>query len=140
MKLVFCGTPEFAVPTLEAVLAAGHNVELVVTQPDRPSGRGMELSIPPVKRTALLHGIPVVQPDKIKNNAEFRARLESIRPDVILVVAYGRIIPQVDARSSNAWQHQSPCVPSTEVSRSRSYPVGDCHGRKGNRRNDDAAG
>ncbi len=94
MKLVFCGTPEFAVPTLEAVLAAGHNVELVVTQPDRPSGRGMELSIPPVKRTALLHGIPVVQPDKIKNNAEFRARLESIRPDVILVVAYGRIIPR----------------------------------------------
>lgn len=94
MKLVFCGTPEFAVPTLEAVVAAGHNVELVVTQPDRPSGRGMELSIPPVKRTALLRGIPVVQPEKIKNNTEFRARLESIQPDAILVVAYGRIIPK----------------------------------------------
>jgi methionyl-tRNA formyltransferase len=93
MKLVFCGTPEFAVPTLEAVLAAGHNVELVVTQPDRPSGRGMELSVPPVKRTALSHGIPVVQPEKIKNNVEFRERLESVHPDAILVVAYGRIIP-----------------------------------------------
>jgi methionyl-tRNA formyltransferase len=94
MKLVFCGTPEFAVPTLEAVLAADHNVELVVTQPDRPSGRGMELSVPPVKRTALLHGIPVVQPEKVKNNLEFRERLESIHPDAILVVAYGRIIPK----------------------------------------------
>ncbi len=94
MKLVFCGTPEFAVPTLEAVLAADHSVELAVTQPDRPSGRGMELSIPPLKRTALLHGIPVVQPEKIRNNAEFRAQLESIHPDAILVVAYGRIIPK----------------------------------------------
>jgi methionyl-tRNA formyltransferase len=94
MKLVFCGTPDFAVPTLEAVIAAGHNVELAVTQPDRPSGRGMELSVPPVKRTALLHGIPVVQPEKIKNNLEFREQLEAIRPDVILVVAYGRIIPR----------------------------------------------
>jgi methionyl-tRNA formyltransferase len=94
MKLVFCGTPEFAVPTLEAVLAAGHQVELVVTQPDRAAGRGMELQAPPVKRTALAHGIPVLQPEKIKNNAEFRERLESIQPDAILVVAYGRIVPQ----------------------------------------------
>jgi methionyl-tRNA formyltransferase len=94
MKLVFCGTPEFAVGTLEAVLAAGHEVALVVTQPDRAAGRGMEMQAPPVKRTALAHGIPVVQPEKIKNNVEFRAQLEAIRPDAILVVAYGRIIPQ----------------------------------------------
>jgi methionyl-tRNA formyltransferase len=94
MKIVFCGTPDFAVPTLESVIAADHNVELAVTQPDRPSGRGMELSIPPVKRTAMLHGIPVLQPEKIKNNAEFRERLEIIQPDAILVVAYGRIIPK----------------------------------------------
>src|ERR1700738_4317671 len=94
MKLVFCGTPEFAVPTLEAVLAAGHQVELVVTQPDRPPGRGMELQAPPVKSTALAHGLPVLQPEKIKNNPEFRERLESIQPDAILVVAYGRIAPQ----------------------------------------------
>src|ERR1700761_9745800 len=94
MKLVFCGTPEFAVPTLEAVLAAGHHVELVVTQPDRAAGRGMEMQAPPVKRTALAHGIPVVQPEKIKNNVEFRAQLEAIQPDAILVVEYVRIIPQ----------------------------------------------
>src|SRR5580704_6517763 len=94
MKLVFCGTPEFAVPTLEAVLAAGHQVDLVVTQPDRAAGRGMEMHAPPVKRAALAHGIPVLQPEKIRTNAEFRELLESIKPDAILVVAYGRIIPR----------------------------------------------
>jgi len=94
VRLVFCGTPQFAVPTLEAVIAAGHEVALVVTQPDRAAGRGMELQVPPVKRVAVEHGLPVVQPEKIRSNAEFRALLEGIRPDAILVVAYGRIIPQ----------------------------------------------
>jgi methionyl-tRNA formyltransferase len=94
VKLVFCGTPDFAVPTLEAVLTAGHEVALVVTQPDRAAGRGMEMQAPPVKQTGLAHGIPVIQPEKIKNNLEFRERLEAIRPDAILVVAYGRIVPQ----------------------------------------------
>jgi methionyl-tRNA formyltransferase len=94
MKLVFCGTPEFAVPTLEGVLKAGHEVVLVVTQPDRAAGRGMEMQAPPVKRVAIERGLAVVQPEKIKNNAEFRAQLEGIQPDAILVVAYGRIIPQ----------------------------------------------
>jgi methionyl-tRNA formyltransferase len=94
MKLVFCGTPPFAVPTLKAALRAGHSVELVVTQPDRPSGRGMQLLAPPVKETAIAAGIPVVQPEKIKKNEEFRERLEAIQPDAILVVAYGRIIPK----------------------------------------------
>ncbi len=94
MKLVFCGTPEFAVPTLEAVIAAGHHVALVVTQPDRAAGRGMEVQASPVKKTALALGLDVVQPEKIKTNVEFRARLEAIQPDAILVVAYGRIIPE----------------------------------------------
>jgi methionyl-tRNA formyltransferase len=94
MRLVFCGTPQFAVPALEAVLASGHEVALVVTQPDRAAGRGMEVQTPPVKQVALAHNIPVTQPDKIKNDAEFRAQLEEIAPDAILVVAYGRIIPQ----------------------------------------------
>jgi len=93
MKLVFCGTPEFAVGTLEAVIAAGHEVALVVTQPDRAAGRGMETQAGAVKAAALRHGLPVVQPDKIKKNQEFRGQLESIAPDAILVVAYGRIIP-----------------------------------------------
>ena len=94
MKLVFCGTPEFAVPSLEAVLAAGHDVALVLTQPDRPAGRKMELQVPAVKQAALAHGLPVMQPDKIKNNLELRERLEAIQPDAIVVVAYGRIIPE----------------------------------------------
>jgi methionyl-tRNA formyltransferase len=94
MRLVFCGTPQFAVPTLEAVLAAGHEVALVITQPDRPVGREQTLQTPPVKQTALARSIPVIQPEKIKNNAELRAQLEAIAPDAILVVAYGRIIPQ----------------------------------------------
>jgi methionyl-tRNA formyltransferase len=94
VKLVFCGTPAFAVPVLEAVIAAGHEVALVITQPDRAAGRGLEMHIPPVKQTALAHNIEVIQPDKIKNNLDLRAQLESIQPDAILVVAYGRIIPQ----------------------------------------------
>ncbi|SFS17500.1 methionyl-tRNA formyltransferase [Granulicella pectinivorans] len=93
MKIVFCGTPEFAVPTLRAVVAAGHDVRLVVTQPDRGVGRGLVMQAPPVKVAAQGLGISVVQPEKIKNNLEFRAQLEEIRPDVILVVAYGRIVP-----------------------------------------------
>jgi methionyl-tRNA formyltransferase len=94
MKLVFCGTPEFAVGTLEAVIAARHEVALVVTQPDRAAGRGMEMQAPPVKRTAAAHGIAMMQPEKIRNNAELRERLELVRPDAIAVVAYGRIIPK----------------------------------------------
>ena len=93
MKLVFCGTPRFAVPTLQALLAAGHAIPLVVTQPDRPVGRKHEVEAPPVKQVALAAGLPATQPEKIRNNAEFRAQLEAIAPDAIVVVAYGRIIP-----------------------------------------------
>jgi methionyl-tRNA formyltransferase len=93
MKLVFCGTPEFAVPCLQAVVDAGHEIALVLTQPDRPAGRKMELQVPAVKQRALELGLPVEQPEKIKNNLELRTTLEAIRPDAIAVVAYGRIIP-----------------------------------------------
>jgi methionyl-tRNA formyltransferase len=92
--LVFCGTPQFAAPTLEKLVGSGFRVKLVVTQPDRPSGRGMEVVASPVKRTALALDLPVIQPDKIKNNAEFRAQLGQIAPEAIIVVGYGRIIPQ----------------------------------------------
>jgi methionyl-tRNA formyltransferase len=93
MKIVFCGTPEFAVPTLNAVVRAGHDVRLVVTQPDRGVGRGLVMQSPPVKVAAEALGIRVVQPEKIKSNIEFRVQLEEVKPDVILVVAYGRIVP-----------------------------------------------
>jgi methionyl-tRNA formyltransferase len=94
MDLVFCGTPQFAVPTLQALVDAGFGVRLVVTQPDRPSGRGLELTAPPVKQLAQKLGLPVTQPDKIKKNLEFRAQLEAVKPQAIVVVGYGRIIPQ----------------------------------------------
>jgi methionyl-tRNA formyltransferase len=94
MRLVFCGTPQFAIPTLQQLLTAGHAIELVVTQPDRVRGRDQAPSPPPVKLLAMEAGLPVVQPEKIKNNPELRARLEAIHPDAIIVVAYGRIIPE----------------------------------------------
>lgn len=94
MDLVFCGTPTFAVPTLERLVSAGFRVKLVVTQPDRASGRGLPLAASPVKRGALEFGLPIVQPDKIRDNAEFRSSLEQIAPEAIIVVGYGRIIPQ----------------------------------------------
>jgi methionyl-tRNA formyltransferase len=94
MRLVFCGTPDFAVPTLEALIEHGHEIPLVLTQPDRPAGRKMELQQSAVKLAALSRGLRVLQPEKIKNNDELRTELESIRPDAIIVVAYGRIIPE----------------------------------------------
>src|SRR5579871_4232935 len=93
MRLVFCGTPRFAVPTFEALHRAGHEIALAVTQPDRPVGRSQELVAPPVKQAAIAAGIHVTQPEKIRNHTEFRAQLESIQPDAIIVVAYGRIVP-----------------------------------------------
>ncbi|HME57030.1 MAG TPA: methionyl-tRNA formyltransferase [Terracidiphilus sp.] len=93
LRLIFCGTPDFAVPTLQALLAAGYEIVLVVTQPDRPAGRDRQLTAPPVKLTALAAGLPVTQPETIRNNPEFRAQVEAIAPDAIVVVAYGRLIP-----------------------------------------------
>ncbi len=94
MKLVFCGTPRFAVPSLQHIIRAGHDVRLVVTQPDRPKGRGMGVALSPVKEAALALDLPVTQPEKIKNNEEFRKQLTQIAPDAIIVVGYGRIVPQ----------------------------------------------
>ena len=94
MLLVFCGTPRFAVPTLKRLVEAGHSVPLVVTQPDRPRGRGMEVAVSPVKDAAIRLGIAILQPGAIKDNPEFRDRLAAIGPDAIIVVGYGRIVPQ----------------------------------------------
>ncbi|HTU40246.1 MAG TPA: methionyl-tRNA formyltransferase [Candidatus Aquilonibacter sp.] len=94
LNLVFCGTPPFAVPTLEKLFASGFHIQLVVTQPDRPKGRGLELVSSPVKQRALQSGLPITQPERIKNNEEFRDQLTTLKPDAIIVVGYGRIIPQ----------------------------------------------
>lgn len=94
LNLVFCGTPQFAVPMLDKLVEAGYPVKLVVTQPDRPKGRGLELVFSPVKQQALQLGLPIVQPESIKNNDDFRFQLSALKPDAIIVVGYGRIIPQ----------------------------------------------
>jgi methionyl-tRNA formyltransferase len=94
LDLIFCGTPRFAVPTLERLVAADHRIHLVVTQPDRPKGRGLELVASPVKQSAEKLNLPITQPDRIKTNNEFREQLSALKPDAIVVVGYGRIIPQ----------------------------------------------
>jgi methionyl-tRNA formyltransferase len=94
LNLIFCGTPGFAVPTLDSLVAAGFAVQLVVTQPDRPKGRGLELVSSPVKQRTVQLGLAIAQPESIKNNEAFRAQLTSLKPDAIIVVGYGRIVPQ----------------------------------------------
>ena len=93
MKLIFAGTPEFARVALASILAAGHEVALVLTQPDRPSGRGMKLSASPVKQEAEKHGIPVYQPESLKEPAA-QEPIRSARAEIMVVAAYGLILPQ----------------------------------------------
>jgi methionyl-tRNA formyltransferase len=94
MRLIFMGTPEFAVPTLARLVSDGHDVRAVFTQPDKPVGRGKQLHAPAVKTLALAHNLAVYQPSKIKTSEEVRAVFESIKPDVCLVAAYGKILPE----------------------------------------------
>jgi methionyl-tRNA formyltransferase len=93
MDLIFLGTPAFAVPTLERIVAAGHHVVAVFTQPDRPKGRGGQLSASPVKEAALRLGLPVHQPERIRH-ADIVEQLKQMSPDAMVVVGYGQIIPQ----------------------------------------------
>ncbi len=93
MKIVFMGTPDFAVPTLKALCKEGYEVKLVVTQPDRPKGRGQKLAFSPVKQAALDLAIEVLQPEKIKEQT-FVTILEQIKPDAIVVVAFGQILSE----------------------------------------------
>ncbi len=92
MRIIFMGTPDFAVPTLERLIESRHEVVCVVTQPDRPSGRGQQIHPPPVKQVALRHNIPVLQPEKLRGT-DFHRTLAAYQPDVIVVVAYGKILP-----------------------------------------------
>ena len=94
MKIVFMGTPDFAVPSLHALTEAGYAVAAVVTQPDKPKGRGKTLLPTPVKEEAVMHDIPVYQPEKVRNNPEFLEILKEINPEIIVVAAYGQIIPK----------------------------------------------
>ena len=94
MKAVFMGTPEIAAVILKSVLESDHEILAVVTQPDKPKGRGHEMAFPPVKEVALEAGIPVLQPQKARDE-EFLAEIKRLQPDIILVAAYGKILPKV---------------------------------------------
>ena len=93
MRIVFMGTPDFSVPTLEALLKGGHEVIGVVTQPDRPKGRGKAVLMTPVKEKALEYGIPVYQPVKAREES-FVELLRSLKPDAMVVIAFGQILPK----------------------------------------------
>ena len=93
MKVVFMGTPDFSVGTLEALVEAGYEITGVVTQPDKPKGRGKTMMPTPVKEEALKHGIPVLQPVKVRD-PEFVEELKNLAPDIIIVAAFGQIIPK----------------------------------------------
>ncbi|MDE5863071.1 MAG: methionyl-tRNA formyltransferase, partial [Lachnospiraceae bacterium] len=93
MRVVYMGTPDFAVNTLEAVVNAGHEVLMVVTQPDKEKGRGKKIMFTPVKEKALEYGLTVVQPKRVKEE-KFIEELEKLNPDVIVVVAFGQLLPE----------------------------------------------
>ena len=94
MKVIFAGTPDFAAAALKAIAAAGFEIPLVLTQPDLPKGRGMQLAPSPVKQAALELGLRVAQPEKLRNNAEALQMLKEVEADVMVVAAYGLILPQ----------------------------------------------
>ena len=94
MNIVFMGTPDFAQKSLEKIYDAGHNIIAVVTNPDRPKGRGMKMIASPVKEYAISKNIPVYQPEKVKNNPEIIETIKNLKPEVICVVAYGKILPK----------------------------------------------
>ena len=94
MKVIFAGTPDFAAAALKAIAAAGFEIPLVLTQPDRPKGRGMQLAPSPVKQAALELGLRVAQPEKLRNNVESLQMLKEVDADVMVVAAYGLILPQ----------------------------------------------
>ena len=94
MKIVFMGTPDFAEESLKAVYEAGYEILTVVTNPDRKQGRGMKMSVSPVKKFAEEKGLQILQPEKVRNNEEFISKIKDLKPDVICVVAYGKILPK----------------------------------------------
>ena len=94
LKIVFMGTPDFAKESLKCLAEAKHNILAVVTNPDKPQGRGMKMVASPVKQYALENGLEIYQPEKVRNNTEFIEKMKALKPDVICVVAYGKILPQ----------------------------------------------
>jgi methionyl-tRNA formyltransferase len=94
MRIVFLGTPEFSVPSLEALIGAGHAIQAVFTQPDRPKGRGNQIAESPVKTCARKHALPIYQPERVRRSESVEL-LKALSPDLMVVVGYGQIIPQI---------------------------------------------
>ena len=94
MNIVFMGTPDFAKESLEAIYKGGHNILGVVTNPDRPKGRGMKMIPSPVKEFAIEKELNIYQPETVRNNEEFINEIKNLSPDLICVVAYGKILPK----------------------------------------------
>ena len=122
MRIIFMGTPDFAVPCLQNILNAGHEVCAVFTQLDKPKGRGYTLTPPPVKELALQHKIPVFQPTTLRNQDSIDF-IKSLNPDCIVVVAYGKILPKDTVGHSAKGLYQCPCVSFAEISRCRTDSV-----------------
>ncbi len=113
MRLIFMGTPDFAVPSLDAVISAGHTIVAVYTQPDKPAGRGGKITAPPVKVRALEYGLTVFQPESIKKDEAVMRQIEELHADCIVVAAYGKILPQrvLDAAAHGCINVHSSILP-----------------------------
>ena len=139
MRLAFAGTPEFSRLTLAALAAAGHEITLVLTQPDRPAGRGMKLQPSPVKQWALDAGLPVLQPRSLRLDGRWQPtthrrrarRCEAAAPDALVVAAYGLILPRWTLDLPPPWLPQRACLAAAALARCGADPA--CH-RGGRRR------
>ena len=133
MRVVFMGTPDFAVPSLQILLDHGYEVCAVYTQPDKPKGRGHKLQPPPVKELALQHQIPVFQPATLRKE-EVQAEIRSWNPDVIVVVAYGKLLPKAvlpAATVSGRCTHSVDCAQRGQSGRRYHHVYGRGHGYGG---------
>ncbi len=112
LRLAFAGTPDFAVPALRALIASEHQLAAVLTQPDRPAGRGRKLTASPIKKTALAAGVPVLQPDTLRDEA-IQAAIDALELDLMIVAAYGLILPQVvlDSPNLGCWNIHASLLP-----------------------------
>ena len=126
------GTPQFALPSLEAILAAGEEVAAVVTQPDRPRGRGQVVTASPVKELALAWNLPVLQPQRLKD-PELIRDLEALPPEIMIVVAYGRILPPEILALPSVGVPQCPCLAAAPLPGGGPHQLGPDQGRKGDR-------
>lgn len=136
MRIVFMGTPDFAAVSLQRLLDAHFDVVGVFTQPDKPKNRGMKLQPSPVKEIALANGLPVFQPEKMRDGTALAA-LQSLQPDILVVVAYGRILPDELLARRALRRDQCARLAAAEVSRGSAHPVGGAQRRCGDRRVDD---